>query len=345
MERLHAYIAGMVSDWKAVVASTARMDEIIDRRRDNLLGSSYTDRRSVNASIVVAVDGFRSLENGTLYPYGSRIGLDSRVSLANNTEDLAVLAVNHFAGQPPDPRRSFEALVVLDMAIALAILEKIDPFRRVNSDLQSFVELLFRDIFSSSANDYLLEYQLEKGVIENRRLTLSCRDFGEAKIYFEDRPKGRFHTVLKMIKYYLEKGNDFFVDFYDRRAIRITVVSGDFLEAAYRLEHVLRQYGAVVQDKRQIGNFSSGPSVSNVLKLKILWSSKAYEIQLSSWEDYLDMNVRPGDNNHLVYEANRLNSFLPIRYPTELYKINWDDEEALADLRNYALLRAAIRRY
>ncbi|MFA6131874.1 MAG: hypothetical protein WC702_02270 [Patescibacteria group bacterium] len=343
MERLRKLIADSVNDWQKVVEGTARMDEVIGRRRDWILSSLPRDKKQIDAAIPVAVSGFRGIENGVLYPFSSRLGLDSRVSLANTAGDLIDLAVNHFGGHPPDPRRSFEALVLLDVSIALAMVEKFDPFRRVNRDLQSLVEVLFSEVFSSSATEQKLSYCFDRAVYETNQLTLACRDFGAARIYFEDRPKERFAIILKLFRDCLEEGEVFRVNLDDRRAIRITVVSGDFSETIARLEVALRQLNAVVYERTSISNYSSGPGVKGLRRLRVRWHSKAFEFQLASWEVYLAMNVRPGPTHHLVYEASRLGEFLKVRYPQKLFGIRWED--GLEVLREFALARAASRRY
>lgn len=341
-------------DWKSGVPNPTALTT----RRAYLRSLQSAEIGQIAELVRETRDGRLRLAYDLARPIYDELHMVSDVFTSSNPLDLLDLA-----DVPGDDRliaqQRFEALCVVDLAIATYELERYDPMQRVEEDLKAMIHLLERRVFSGETRELdiytyhdAVRYGVEHvsydrsdprdGLLE-RQHNSRCRIVrrGGLVTRFDARPKDRFHTVLKIIRQILmpKAGKDPY-RMSDRCGMKFVVQ--DLAAArmlAEEIQWMLEASGARVQGDgdnllaetgapADLENPHSSPRYRKK-QFAVTWNGRVYEIQIVLFPDYYAAHYALDDENHDIYKLGQAqDDVLPLLFPGDIYleERTWKNE-------------------
>lgn len=303
-----------------------------------------------------ARDGRRLLAQELAWPIYDELHMIGSVFASSNPLDLLEL-VDCAGDDRLIVQQRFEALCLVDLAVAMHQLECIDSMNRVEEDMRAMINLLQRRIFSGATVDLDIftyhdakDMYRVKGVsfdspgsfetLTERKHNSLCRVTKEGIVLrFDVRPKDRFRTIVKLLKQLNAPKED--QDPYlvkDRCGFKFVVQSiEDVKTLAAELEWFLTASGAVVKPDGDNLTVTTGEAADTTNKnsspkylkkqLAVYWHGRWYEFQIVLFGGYYSAQYALDDENHTVYKLRTgMKDILPMLYPGEIYleEKTWD---------------------
>ncbi len=303
------------------------------------------------------------------------LNLAAEVGLAPDLGTLlAILGKRVTSEKEIVSREHFEALAMFDLSLILCGIEKQDPDHRAMRDLFEIVELLNAfwmqpgdtKVFVSHhdpEDSYRVRYvdiAGDEGPRKRPHLLLRAHPFplrhakdANVSFIFDQRPKDRFLTALKIWKQITEgkKKDPYLV--LDRRAFRfVTHTHEEALALIASFRSFMEAQGGRVEVKKD--RLTSGVALSpdnnafsspfyKDIKLTVTWRGVPFEVQITTLEYWFNAGYSLAEENHALYRlAQALGIFLPLLYPASIYRTidkGWADPKLETLLRSHAIQR------
>jgi len=335
--------------------------EAIRVRRAYLRERDPRDVVALSSRVRKARDGRLQLAGELAWPIRDELEMVNDALVTSHPLDLVDLA-----DVPGDDmlvvQQRFEALCLVDLAVMMHELERIDPFCRVEDDLRFMIHLLERRIFLGGTRDLLVYtyhdpsdmYRVNNvsygspraSVLDERKHVSRCRMIKDGLIVrFDTRPKDTFRSVLKLIRQIAappKAGRDPYV-VKDRCAFRFVVQDvGQARALADELSWHLTAVGADVQDGGDNLTVETGTAADATnlrsssryrkKQLDVYWRGRSYEFQIVLFAGYYSAKYSLDEENHVIYKLRQgVNDVLPMLFPPRIYlrETTWTSKELL----------------
>lgn len=303
------------------------------------------------------------------------LNLAAEVGLAPDLGTLLAILGKRIASEKEIvTREHFEALAMFDLSLILCGIERVDPDHRAMRDLFEIVELLNTCWMQPGDTKVFVSHHDPKDFYRVRHVDIAgdtgpkkrprlflrehpfpLRHAKDANIsfIFDQRPKDRFLTALKIWKQMTEgkKKDPYLV--LDRRAFRfVTHTREEALALVASFCRFMEAQGGRVEVKEDRltseevlasdNNAFSSPFYRDI-KLTVVWRGVPFEVQITTLEYWLNAGYSLGEESHALYRLGQgLKFSLPRLYPASVYRTidkGWNDPDLKKLLRRQTMQR------
>lgn len=347
-------VLGWRKDWTG-----DRNPSAVRTRHAYLRALNAPDILLISNRVREAREGRLRLARELAWPIYDELHMVSDVFVTSNPLDLADIA-DRAGTDRLFVRQRFEALCLIDLAVAMHELEHHDSMDRVEEDLRSMIGLLERRLFSGETCDLDIHtyhdpddmYRVRETSYDvaasfpklmERKHNSPCRITRAGTVArFDVRPKDRIGTVAKLLRQTVapKEGHDPFV-VKDRCAFKLVVKDVASVRAlAEELAWYLEASGAKVCDggdnltaetrtAADVTNARSSPKYRKK-QLDVFWHGRWYEFQIVTFAGYYGALYALDEENHGIYKLRQgVKDVLPMLYPGFIYleEGSWESPE------------------